>query len=88
MEDRDLIGRTLGEFVLGKPIGEGGFGTVYRSKQLPLGREVVVKVLHQRLQPDEAARRRFLREARLASWFVHPYSAHIYDFGVEEDGLP
>ena len=88
MEERDLIGCTLGEFVLGKRIGEGGFGTVYRSKQLPLGREVVVKVLHQRLQPDEDARRRFLREARLASWFDHPYSAHIYDFGVEEDGLP
>jgi serine/threonine protein kinase len=31
---------------------------------------------------------RFLREARLASRLDHPYAAHVYAFGIEEqDGL-
>ena len=39
------------------------------------------RVLHSRLKRDDAARRRFLREAQLASWFDHPYAAHTYAFG-------
>jgi hypothetical protein len=43
MADRDLSGRTLGDFVLREKIGEGGWGAVYRSEQPLLKREVVVK---------------------------------------------
>jgi len=49
MADRDLsdlCGRTLGDYLLLEPIGEGGCGAVYRAEQLLLKREVVVKVLH------------------------------------------
>jgi WD40 repeat protein/serine/threonine protein kinase len=86
--DRDLTGCTLGRYRLHERIGAGGFGTVYRGEQPQLGRDVVVKVLHQQLQRDDDALRRFLREARLASRLDHPYAAHVYAFGVEaEDGL-
>jgi WD40 repeat protein/serine/threonine protein kinase len=84
----NLCGRTLGEFVLRELIGEGGYGAVYRSEQPLLKRDVVVKVLHERRQDNEAAQDRFLREARLASQLRHPYAAHVYAFGVEhEEGL-
>jgi WD40 repeat protein/serine/threonine protein kinase len=86
--DRDLSGCTLGRYRLHERIGAGGFGTVYRGEQPQLGRDVVVKVLHEQLQLDDDALRRFLREARLASRLDHPYAAHVYAFGVEdEDGL-
>jgi tRNA A-37 threonylcarbamoyl transferase component Bud32 len=74
--------------VLRECIGEGAFAAVYRSEQPLLGREAVVKVLHQRLRDSEVVFQRFMREARLASRLDHPYAAHVYAFGVEpDDGL-
>ncbi len=69
-------------------IGAGGFASVYRADQPLLGREAVVKVLHNRLSADDVVLQRFMREARLASRLDHPYAAHVYAFGVErDDGL-
>lgn len=82
-----LIGRTLGDFRIENKIGEGAFGVVYRAEQITLMREVVVKVLHQKHRDSHEVIERFLREARLASWLSHPYSAHVYAFGAESDGL-
>ncbi|MBP9208137.1 MAG: protein kinase [Kofleriaceae bacterium] len=81
----DLIGRTLGDFVLRELIGEGSFGRVYRAEQPVLEREAVVKVARSdRLDPHRIAR--FLAEARLASRLDHPLAAHVYAFGAEADG--
>ncbi len=78
-----LTGRTLGDFTVCDQIGEGGFGVVYRAEQRLLGREAVIKVARTASEEYVA---RFLREARLASKLDHPYAAHIYAFGSEEDG--
>ena len=86
MPDLDLSNRTLGEFVLRERIGVGGHGTVYRCEQPALGRDAVVKVLRPR-KTNDAQAERFVREAKLASRLNHPYSAHVYDFGVEDDGV-
>jgi WD40 repeat protein/serine/threonine protein kinase len=77
----------LGEFVLRERIAEGGYGVVYRCEQPLLKRDVVVKVLHERRRHNDVARDRFLREAQLASQLDHPYAAHVYKFGAEDDGL-
>src|ERR1051325_4150177 len=77
----------VGEFVLRERIDEGGFGAVYRCEQPLLGREAVVKVLHQRLRRSDVIVQRFLREAQLASRLDHPYAAHVYAFGIEDDQL-
>src|SRR5215475_5547227 len=86
MADLDLSGRRLGEFVLQAQIGAGGYGAVYRCEQPVLKRDAVVKVLHAGRRRNNAAKERFLREARLASRLDHPYAAHVYSFGIE-DGL-
>ncbi|HEX3759575.1 MAG TPA: protein kinase, partial [Kofleriaceae bacterium] len=86
MADLDLSGRALGEFVLREQIGAGGYGAVYRCEQPVLERDAVVKVLHAGRQRNNAAKERFLREARLASRLDHPYAAHVYSFGAD-DGL-
>jgi WD40 repeat protein/serine/threonine protein kinase len=87
-DGEDLCGRTVGEFVLRERIDEGGFGAVYRCEQPLLGREAVVKVLHQRLRRNDVVLQRFMREAQLASRLDHPYAAHVYAFGIEHaDGL-
>jgi WD40 repeat protein/serine/threonine protein kinase len=79
--------RVLGDFELHEVLGEGGFGTVYRAEQRTLERGAVVKVIRGALAGRHDAIERFLREARLASRFDHPYAAHVYAFGAEPDGL-
>jgi len=86
MTGLELFGRTLGEFLVRDQIGVGGHGVVYRCEQRDLGRDVVVKVLRSR-PGDSNRRERFVREARLASQLEHPFSAHVYAFGVEDDGV-
>ena len=81
--EAELRGRQLGDFVLRECIGEGAFAKVYRSDQPLLGREAVVKVLHQRLRRNDVVLQRFMREAQLASRLDHPYAAHVYAFGIE-----
>jgi serine/threonine protein kinase len=85
--DKHLIGRRLGEFIIREKLGEGGFGAVYLADQPALAREAVVKVLHEKHHSDMEVIERFIREARLASRLEHPYTASIYAFGAEADGL-
>jgi serine/threonine protein kinase len=82
----ELSGRTLGGLLMREPIGHGGHGVVYRCEQRKLGRDLVVKVRHARPE-DYAGQDRFLREVRLAAQLQHPFAAHVYDFGVEDDGV-
>lgn len=80
-----LAGRTLGDFLLGEEIDHGGCGTIYLARQRSLERDVVVKVLRADKRNDRILKARFLREAKLASMLEHPYAAHIYAFGVDDE---
>jgi serine/threonine protein kinase len=80
MMAHDLSHCILGEFLLQECIGNGPSGIVYRGEQLLLGRGVAVKVLHQRY--DDLALQRCMREAQIE----HPFVAHVYAVGIEQDG--
>ncbi|MGD2136188.1 MAG: serine/threonine-protein kinase [Gemmatimonadales bacterium] len=74
--------RALGDdYELLGELGSGGFGRVYRVRDLRLEREVALKVLHPYLTTDPAVVERFRREARLAAQVVHPNIANTYGFG-------
>ena len=82
-EARDeLIGRTLGHFRIDARLGRGGMGAVYRGWDASLEREVAVKVL---LGASDAARERFLREARVQAKLRHPNVVPIHFVGQAED---
>ena len=68
-------------------IGKGGMGSVYRARQLTMGREVALKVLNPDLAEDEEAAGRFVREAKVASRLRHPNTIVIHDFGHTAAGL-
>ncbi|HEU4700203.1 MAG TPA: serine/threonine-protein kinase [Gemmatimonadales bacterium] len=60
-------------------MGTGGFGRVYRVRDLHLEREVALKVLHPTLTQDPATVERFRREAQLAARLHHLSIVNIYD---------
>ncbi|HEV8253733.1 MAG TPA: protein kinase [Vicinamibacteria bacterium] len=72
-----MIGETTSHYRVLQRLGAGGMGEVYLAEDLRLHRQVALKVL--RGGGDEAARRRLLREARLASALNHPNIAVIYE---------
>ena len=64
-----------------KRLGGGGMATVFRAEQMPLAREVIVKVLHAHLARDSEMTERFRREAEAAAKLVHPFICPVLDFG-------
>jgi serine/threonine protein kinase len=71
-----------------EPLGQGGYGVVYRARQLTIDREVAIKV-DTRVILDERDQRRFFREVRAAGRLSgHPHVVELYDAGVLTDGRP
>ena len=66
-----MIGRTLAHYRIEAPLGAGGMGVVWRARDLHLERDVALKVLPDGALADEAARRRFRREALALSKLNH-----------------
>jgi hypothetical protein len=71
----------LGDFEIVEEIGRGGFGIVYRARQVSLDRPVAVKVLFRHLIHTEDQVSRFEREARAAARLDHPNIVSVYAWG-------
>jgi len=86
---REVVGSgtMLGNYVLGRCLGEGGMGTVYAACHRFLNRPAAVKVLHDDLI-DTNARARVIQEGWVIDQIDHPNVVKIYDCGVLEDGRP
>ncbi|MBZ5636123.1 MAG: protein kinase [Acidobacteriia bacterium] len=76
-------GTQIGAYRIELQLGEGGMGTVYRALDTKLNRPVAIKVLSDELA-DAAARRRFQREAQMASSLNHPHILTVHDTGEFE----
>ncbi|HBH54417.1 MAG TPA: hypothetical protein DDY91_21235 [Planctomycetaceae bacterium] len=60
-------------------IASGSFATVYRGKDLELGREVAIKQIHEQYLSDPEQLERYWAEAQLLASFQHPNIVTIYD---------
>ncbi len=85
----DVEGKTIGKYLIGSKLGEGGMGTAYLAKDTSVGRTVVVKVVNfRKAAADQTGLlvERFRREARAACRVgQHPNVAFVYAFD-EIDG--
>ena len=78
-----MIGQRLSHYLIQEQIGAGGMGVVYRAHDEQLDRDVAIKVLPPRMLADDAAQKRFRKEALSLARLNHPNIATIHEFGSE-----
>ncbi len=74
-----------GRYRLERSLGNGGMGEVFVATDTVLDRRVALKRLPTALDEDEAARARFLREARALARISSPNVVAVFDAGDETE---
>jgi len=77
-------GSRLGPYEIIAPLGAGGMGEVYRSRDTRLQRGVALKIISGDGSRDSERIRRFEQEARAAGTLSHPNVCAVYDLGIHE----
>ena len=71
----------VGPYAIVAPIGRGGMGVVYESRQASPARTIALKVIYEGAS-SPASIRRFRREAEALGRLKHPGVASVYDAGT------
>src|SRR5437867_519194 len=79
-------GTRFGAYEILARLGAGGFGEVYKARDVRLDRTVAIKVLSSG-SAAVGARRPFIHEARTLASLSHPNVLAVYDVG-EANGSP
>ncbi len=82
-----MINQTIAHYKITGKLGQGGMGEVYRARQLPMNREVAIKVLYKQFLRSPLDVKRFVREASAASMMKSRYAVMIHDFGIAREGF-
>ena len=82
----NLTGQYFKGYELQEQIAVGGFGAVYRARQLTVDREVAVKVILPNLASQPDFIRRFEAEAQIIASLEHLHIVPLYDFWRDPEG--
>jgi serine/threonine-protein kinase len=69
-------------------IARGGIGIVMKSRDTDLGRDVAMKVLHDRHARSPEVLQRFVEEAQIGGQLQHPGIVPVYELGLNADRTP
>jgi serine/threonine-protein kinase len=76
-----------GKYLLGKKLGQGGMGSVWRAQHVQLRSPVAIKLIEQSIAQNPEALARFMREAQSAAALRSPHVVQILDHGADH-GVP
>jgi TOMM system kinase/cyclase fusion protein len=76
-----------GRYEIVSKLGEGGFGQVFRARQLVTQHEVAIKVLRGLHAANQSHIARFQREMQLCAQLYHPHIVRLIDSGRVEPEL-
>jgi serine/threonine protein kinase/Tol biopolymer transport system component len=85
-DQRVLVGRSIGPYLVTALIGAGGMGVVYRAHDRRLERDVALKLLPGDVANESDRLSRIEQEARLLASLSHPSIGAIYDL-EESNGI-
>jgi TPR repeat protein/tRNA A-37 threonylcarbamoyl transferase component Bud32 len=78
-----------GDFVIVRPLSEGGMGAVYVVQQRSTGRARALKLMHGQLVQDPRLRQRFEQEAQVGSRIQSEHVVEVLGSGVDDaSGMP
>jgi len=80
-----LVAQQLSHYQIIKKLGAGGMGEVFLAHDTSLERKVAIKILAAKSVEDAHARKRLIREAKLAATLDHPNICTIHEVNVEGD---
>ncbi len=80
-------GETIGPYMLGVRLGEGGFGAVYEAAHRETGQRVAIKFLHGTRQLEPEVQNRFVREVSLMQSLDHENIVRHFDAGLHEGSI-
>ncbi|MSQ82249.1 MAG: serine/threonine protein kinase [Myxococcales bacterium] len=76
-----------GRYRIDKVIGQGGFGAVYKAKNMATDQDIAIKLLAVSLDSDDSDMiQRFFAEAQVTASLKHPNTIRVFDFGQTEGG--
>ncbi|MBX3065495.1 MAG: SUMF1/EgtB/PvdO family nonheme iron enzyme [Anaerolineae bacterium] len=83
----ELIGQQLGQYEINAMLGKGGMATVYRARQISIGRDVALKVIDPTLARNADFLKRFEREARTIAGLSHAHILKVFDYGQQNNNV-
>ncbi len=84
----ERAGDRIGRYRLVKPLGEGGFGTVWKAEQVePVKRMVALKIIKLGMDTEQVVVR-FEQERQALALMDHPNVARVLDAGATARGRP
>lgn len=81
------IGQQLSHYIIEDRLGDGGFGDVFRARDINTGIDVAIKCSRPgdaNQLPDQ--QQRFMREVACSSKLCHPNIVQVYEYGALSDG--
>jgi serine/threonine protein kinase len=86
LESGDILPAKASSYLLCERLGQGGFGTVWKAKDIATDHFVAIKVLHGQYAHDRTKIERFSRGARVLGLLAHPNIVSLIEPYQEVNG--
>ncbi len=77
----------IGDYILGEPIGKGGFGQVYKAQHRYLKKQACIKIIRSDHQSDEVLAEALWQEGQVLSQLDHKHIVRLQTLTVKDNQI-